>query len=161
VISAISKVKQYIDVKEIEQKQGYAFFADETEAVLVPYDGTSKIYHCGNAFVLDPFSYLFNKSKYLLMAIDLNHCTIGILNGKKIQVLWDKEFYIQGKSKPGGQSAARYERLREEQKKQMFKACAAKLQEIFNIQKQPILPESIDQIKSAVFKKIKVTKLRR
>ena len=157
VTAGLTKILNHIDPMEIMHKQGYAYFFDKDEFTIVPYDGIHKLYHCGNSIVLDPFAYLFDSNKYLLMALDINHCTIGVLHGKHLQVIWDKDFYIQGKHKKGGQSAARFGRIREEQKKAMFKAVAAKLQEVFKAESTPTLPGTLT--KEAVFKKIRVKKL--
>lgn len=153
VVIGLTKILKHIDPTELLHKQGYAYFFDHDEFTVVPYDGIQKLYHCGRSLVLDPFTYLFNSNKYILMALDTNHCTIGILNGKRIQIIWDKEFYIQGKHKKGGSSAARFERLREEQKKAMFKAVAIRLQEVFKVELTPTLPKPM---KDTVFKRIRV-----
>jgi len=161
VQAGLKKILGYVskNPQEIENKQGYAFFVDTTDFAVVPYDGQQKIYHCGKELIMHPFTYLFDSNKFLLVAMDLNHCTIGVLHGKNIKVLWDKEFYIQGKHRKGGQSAARYERDREEQKKKMYKTVAMKLQEMFGVvmenQEQPK-----DITVKSIFKKFRVKKLR-
>jgi peptide chain release factor subunit 1 len=158
VVNGLKKIQNSGFIAEIETTQGYAFFVDEEEFTAVPYDGKQKIYQCGNNLVLDPFQYLFDSSKYLLVAMDINHCTIGILFGKRIDILWDKEFYIDGKHRKGGQSAARYERDREEQKKHMFKAVGAKIQEILQLQDEAVGVDN-ETIRQHVFNKIKVKQL--
>jgi len=62
-----------------------------------------------------------------LFDVPTNECTIGMLSGKRITTLWTKKSYIQGKHKTGGQSAQRFERLRNEAIKQWFKKIAQKL----------------------------------
>jgi peptide chain release factor subunit 1 len=153
VVGGLNKVLTYLNDDEVENRQGYAFFIDEDDFAVIPYDGPDKLYNCGKEIITGPFSYLFDSNKYLLCAMDTNHCTIGLLQGKKLEVLWDKEFYIQGKHGSGGQSAARFERDREEQRKQMFKTVAAKLADLLQVHSKRT---QINVPKERIFKRLKI-----
>ena len=93
----------------------------------VPYDGTTKEYVCGKE--LNVKSLEKPKHIYILLVMDTNECTIGKLEGTRITTLWNKKSYIQGKNRKGGQSAARFERLRNEAVKQWYKTIARNLSE--------------------------------
>lgn len=156
VSKALTRIINNIQTQDIN-KQGFAYFCEGNDLNLVPYDGIEKKYFCGKKLLLNPFKYMFEENRYLMIAMDTNHCTIGILHGKKISLLWDKEFYIPGKSKPGGQSQQRYARLREEQRKQMMKAVAAKLAELLKVKGEFQLSEN--EIKTKLFKRLRVKKI--
>lgn len=94
----------------------------------VPYKGTTKEYYCGKELKIKSIEE--PKNRYILVSMDVNECTIGMLEGKRITTLWHKKSYIQGKHRKGGQSAARFERLRNEAVKQWYKTVAGKLGEL-------------------------------
>jgi peptide chain release factor subunit 1 len=71
-------------------------------------------YHCDSKFYLEPLKeMLVEKKLYGLIAIDRREATVGLLKGKRIEVLdWDTSM-VPGKHRQGGQSSVRFERLRE------------------------------------------------
>lgn len=71
-------------------------------------------YHCDSKFYLEPLKeMLVEKKLYGLIVIDRREATIGLLKGKRIEVLdWDTSM-VPGKHRQGGQSSVRFERLRE------------------------------------------------
>jgi len=66
----------------------------------------------------------------MLVVMDANEATIGLLRGKSITVLWNKESRVPGKMRPGGQSAARFQREREEKLKHWMKDIAEEMKRI-------------------------------
>ena len=84
-----------------------------------------RLYRCDQTFVLDPLDEMLEiKEVYGLIVIERNEATIGLLIGKKIKVLQKFESYIPGKTNKGGQSAARYARIREGLAKEFFRKIA-------------------------------------
>jgi len=104
---------------------GISLYWDDKTLFDVPYDGITKEYFCGKELKVKSLNH--PKHCYILITMDTNECTIGMLSGKRITTLWTKKSYIQGKHKTGGQSAQRFERLRNEAIKQWFKKIAQKL----------------------------------
>ncbi len=71
-------------------------------------------YHCDSKFYLDPLKeMLLEKKIYGLLVIDRREATVGILKGKRIEVLDYDTSMVPGKHRQGGQSSVRFERLRE------------------------------------------------
>ena len=86
-----------------------------------PEELGTRLYRCDQIFVLDPLKEMLEvKELYGLFVIDRKEATIGLLEGKKIKILQKLESGVPGKSKKGGQSAARYRRVIEGKAKDFF-----------------------------------------
>ncbi|MEM3087026.1 MAG: peptide chain release factor aRF-1 [Halobacteria archaeon] len=71
-------------------------------------------YHCDSRFFLEPLeAMLEEKRQFGLVVLDLREATVGILRGKRIESLRHLTSAVPGKIRKGGQSAARFARLRE------------------------------------------------
>ncbi|MFH1359115.1 MAG: peptide chain release factor aRF-1 [archaeon] len=94
-----------------------------------------RLYRCDQNFVLDPLEEMLEvKEVYGLITIERNEATIGLLIGKKIKVLQHFDSFIPGKTNKGGQSAARYSRIRDNMAKEFFRKIAdVAKQEFFNL----------------------------
>lgn len=108
---------------------GFVYYWDgETQHLLeTGYRGTETVYFCGKEFKKIEEG---KKTKYLLVILDANECTIGMLEGKRIITLWNETSYVPRKQDAGGQSAVRYQRNRELALKHWYKKIADKLKEI-------------------------------
>lgn len=113
---------------------GKAFFWDGSELFIIDYPSTESKYFCGKDYDLSPLN-LDVKSRYLLVVIDADNCTIGILNGKRIERIWDKASYVPRKQDSGGQSKQRFERARQEALKQWLKKAGEKVAMVYNERK--------------------------
>ena len=70
------------------------------------------LYRCDSHFYLEQLeSMLTEEEVYGLIVIDRNEATVGILNGRRIEVIKHFESRVMGKHRQGGQSAQRFERL--------------------------------------------------
>jgi peptide chain release factor subunit 1 len=70
------------------------------------------LYRCDSYFYLDMLeAMLVEKEFYGLIVIDRNEATIGVLHGKRIEVVKNIQSGIMGKHRAGGQSSVRFERL--------------------------------------------------
>ncbi|MBS3093985.1 peptide chain release factor aRF-1 [Candidatus Pacearchaeota archaeon] len=127
-------------------KNGVALFAGNvsqvegqnnflTEAFEPPEELGVRLYRCDQTFIVDPLNEMLEeKELYGLIVIERNEASIGLLVGKKIKVLHRFESYIPGKTNKGGQSAARYGRIREGMAKEFFRKIADVVkQEFFNM----------------------------
>jgi peptide chain release factor subunit 1 len=68
---------------------------------------------------------------YGLLVMDRKEATIGVLEGKQIKVLRHLISHVPGKYKAGGQSAQRFERIREGMAKEFFKEVSEEMKKIF------------------------------
>lgn len=73
-----------------------------------------KLYRCGKRFRLGPLKEMLEEGEeYGLLVIDTSGADMGVLKGKTVVPKQHISSMVPGKSKPGGQSAQRYERVRE------------------------------------------------
>lgn len=80
------------------------------------------MYRCDSRFYLDQLEDMITEKEiYGLIVIDRSEATLGILNGKRIEVLKNIESRVMGKHRQGGQSAQRFERLIEIAAHEYFK----------------------------------------
>lgn len=101
-------------------------------AIEPPRPLNMRIYRCDKDFVLDPLKEMLSVQEvYGLLVIDRQKATIGLLEGKKISVIREIESSVPGKYKAGGQSAQRFERIREDMAKAFFKEVAESMKSIF------------------------------
>lgn len=96
-----------------------------------------KLYWCDSSFHLDHLKEMMAPNDfYAIMTIDKNEATIAQLVGKKYEILGHFTSMVPGKTRAGGQSAMRFERLREEATQDFFKRSAEK----FNSYFEPYIP---------------------
>lgn len=117
--SCISRIKGY----RMPPPNGLVVFAghkqigaDQTEMVafvLEPPEAVqSFLYRCDSKFYTEPLhEMLTEKDVYGLVVIDRSEATIGMLRGKRIEVLKNMQSLVPSKHRMGGQSARRFERL--------------------------------------------------
>ncbi|MFP4116702.1 MAG: peptide chain release factor aRF-1 [Candidatus Aenigmatarchaeota archaeon] len=73
-----------------------------------------KLYRCGKEFKVEPLKDMLEEgAEYGMIVIDTNDADLGVLKGKRVVPKQHISSLVPGKSKPGGQSAARFERVRE------------------------------------------------
>ncbi len=107
---------------------------DKIEVYLLqPPDKVQRyIYHCDAQFLLDPIKdMLVERGTYGLLVIDRGEATIGLLKGKRIEVVKRVNSTVPGKHGRGGQSQRRFERLIEIAAHEYFKRVADHANEIF------------------------------
>ena len=90
--------------------------ADQTEMVAYvlepPEPVASFLYRCDSAFYTEPLhEMMLEHDVYGLLVIDRSEATIGVLRGKRIEVLKNMQSQVPSKHRMGGQSARRFERL--------------------------------------------------
>ena len=92
----------------------------------------TRIYRCDKEFVLDLLrDMLETKEVYGLIVIDRRDANIALLKGKTIVPLLKTHSEVPGKFRAGGQSAARFSRLREGAIKEHFKKVGEYVKEQF------------------------------
>ena len=104
----------------------------ETFIVEPPAKIYSYIYHCDSSFFLEPLEELVEeKEKYGLLVLDKREATIGILSGKVVEPVKHLTSSVPGKIRKGGQSAQRFQRLREIATEDFYKRIGEHTSQIF------------------------------
>lgn len=89
-------------------------------------------YRCDSTFNIEPLKgMMITDDVYGLLIIDRKECSVGLLRGKHIVSMHNKQSMVPSKHGRGGQSQRRFERLTEEAADQWFKASADRASEIF------------------------------
>ncbi|RLG18007.1 peptide chain release factor 1 [Nanoarchaeota archaeon] len=144
VIDALEKIQQELklypktppngliifcgNVSDREGKQDLRLWAFEP-----PEPINVRIYRCDQKFVLEPLKELLQpKAEYGLIAIDNSEATIGLLSGKRVVVLKNMDSLVPNKFRVGGQSANRFQNVRENLKKAFYKQVADAAENAFS-----------------------------
>lgn len=122
VTQAIESSMQRLKAYKMPPPNGLVVFtghkqigADQTEMVTFvlepPEPVTSFLYRCDSKFYTEPLhEMLAEKDVYGLLVIDWSEATLGLLRGKRIEVIKNLQSQVPSKHRMGGQSARRFER---------------------------------------------------
>jgi peptide chain release factor subunit 1 len=125
VLAALEKINQHLKFYRKTPKNGLAIFcgnvsekegaADiELWSIEPPEPIKNRLYRCDQVFVVDALKDMVREREiYGLIVLDKSDAEIGLLKGKKVEVLKHMESIVPGKTKAGGWSANRYARIRE------------------------------------------------
>lgn len=143
VKAALDKIGRRIkDVKQTPEN-GVVFFAgnvSEREGrpdiqlweIVPPQPVESRHYRCDKKFMIEPLEQMVVSDEvYGLIVADKNEAAIGYLQGSHIKTTHTLESNVPGKTRAGGQSAQRFERLRKEMYKTFLKEIAEKSKNAF------------------------------
>jgi len=101
-------------------------------AIVPPEELNMRLYRCDQVFIIDALKEMLEvKELYGLFVIDRQEATIGMLVGKKIKILQHLDSGVPGKTRAGGQSSQRYERIVEGKAKDFYRECAEDLKKHF------------------------------
>lgn len=143
VIDALEKMIQHLKLFKSTPPNGLAVFSGNVAeregqsdvkvwSIEPPLPLNIRIYRCDKEFVLEPLRDMCeDKEVYGLVVIDRRDANIALLKGKTIISLQKTHSEVPGKHKTGGQSAQRFERLREGATKEHFKKVAEYVKEQF------------------------------
>lgn len=143
VQSALERMTQHLRLFKTTPKNGLAVFSGNVAeregqenfqvwSIEPPIPLNTRIYRCDKEFVLDLLrDMLETKEVYGLVIVDRRDAILAHLKGKSIIPLLKTHSEVPGKTKAGGQSSARYARLREGAKKDHFKKVAEYMKEQF------------------------------
>ncbi len=91
-----------------------------------------RLYRCDKDFVLDPLRQQLEISEvYGLIVLDRKEATIGVLEGKRIEVLQHMTSGVPSKVRAGGQSSQRFHRITEGLTKEFYKRIADEAKKCF------------------------------
>lgn len=143
VISALEKMVQHLRLFKSTPPNGLVVFCgnvseQEGEVDLrvwsmePPVPLAIRIYRCDKEFVVEPLQEMLEiKEAYGLIVMDRREGDIAMLKGKRIFPLISTHSNVPGKYKTGGQSAHRFEQLRELAAKEFYKKIAEYAKEKF------------------------------
>lgn len=132
ISSIISRLKHYRKTPE----NGLVFFighrkigADQTNMVQYvlepPEPVPTFIYRCDSEFFIDPLEEMTeDKVTYGLIVLDRSQASIGVLRGKRIDLVKNIDSLVPSKHHKGGQSAGRFERVIETAAHEYYKKVA-------------------------------------
>ncbi|MBN2457629.1 peptide chain release factor aRF-1 [Candidatus Woesearchaeota archaeon] len=133
VIDALEKMIQHLKLFPKTPENGLVVFSGNVAeregqqdfkvwSLEPPMPLNTRIYRCDKRFVLELLQdMLEDKEVYGLVVMDRREADIALLSGKSIKPLSSAKSNVPGKTKAGGQSAARYMRLREDAAKDFYK----------------------------------------
>ena len=125
VIAALEKIGQRLKYYSKTPATGLVFFCGNVSQKegeldlklweIVPPDPLKvRIYRCDQTFVLDPLKEMVREREvYGLITIDKSEAAVGFLRGSHISLYKHLDSLVPPKTKAGGQSAQRFERVRE------------------------------------------------
>ena len=143
VIDALEKMIQHLRIFKGTPEHGLAVFSGNVAeregqqnfqvwSIEPPIPLKTRIYRCDKEFQLELLNEILEtKEIYGLIVIDRRDANIALLKGKSINPLLKTHSQVPGKFKAGGQSAARFSRLREGAIKDHFKKVAEYAKEQF------------------------------
>ncbi len=136
---AIQRLKLFSDAKP----NGIAVFSGaipqngpgtekvEVYHVIPPEPINTFLYSCDSKFRLEPlFEQLKEKDVYGIIVIDNEEAAVAIVKGKRLEISKTFTSGVPGKHRAGGQSARRFERLREQNLNDYYKRVAEHANEI-------------------------------
>ena len=134
VQSALEKVMQRLRLFKQAPPNGLIIFCGaipqngpgsekmETYVIIPPEPIDIYYYGCGSKFYVEPLlEMLREKEVYGMILIDSSRATFATLAGNRLEVLQEITSGIPGKHRAGGQSARRFERLREMELNDFFR----------------------------------------
>lgn len=92
----------------------------------------TRMYRCDKEFILDPLKEMLSvKEVFGLLVMDRKEATIGLLEGKRVEVLQKMTSGVPSKVRAGGQSSQRFHRITEGLTKEFYKRIAEEMKTIF------------------------------
>ena len=147
VVDSLSKVVQRLKLYKKTPERGLVLFCGAlpregggppgSEIVKVfeidpPKDLTTFLYRCDDHFHVDILKDMLKDDNMIgILAIDAKDAGWGILHGDKLEVLKDTGSGVGGKHRQGGQSAKRFQKLREMELTYYFNRVASITREYF------------------------------
>jgi peptide chain release factor subunit 1 len=129
---------------------GVAFFvgnkavgADKSEPVTFivepPEPLNTYLYRCDSTFFLDPLLGMVHEPEtWGLIVMDRAEVTLGLLRGKRVEPLRNRQSLVPSKHGRGGQSAHRFERMIERAAHEFFVKCGEMANELFLPRKETL-----------------------
>jgi len=133
VMDAIVKVQQRLKLFKEPPANGLVIFCGaipqngagseriETYVIVPPEPVHIYLYRCDARFHTEYLQeFLREKESYGILLIDASGATLALLQGRRLEIVRELTSGVPGKTRAGGQSARRYERLREMRLQEYF-----------------------------------------
>ncbi|MEM3550660.1 MAG: peptide chain release factor aRF-1 [Candidatus Bathyarchaeia archaeon] len=144
VQDAIVKVQQRLKLFKETPENGLVIFCGavpqngagseriETYVILPPEPIHIYLYRCNSRFHTEHLQELVReKEAYGILLIDATAATLATLQGRRLEIVREVTSGVPGKTRAGGQSARRYERLREMRLQEYFRRVGEHANEVF------------------------------
>jgi peptide chain release factor subunit 1 len=147
VLDALVRVQQRLKLFKDPGEKGIVIFAGalpqeggggpgtermETYVIVPPEPIKIYLYRCDSRFHTEHLQEMLReKETYGILLIDASDATIATLQGKRLDIVRQMYSGVTGKTRAGGQSARRYERLREMQLNEYFTRVAGHANDVF------------------------------
>ena len=143
VIDALERMIQHLKLYDRTPKNGLVAFSGniaeregqsnvQVWSIEPPVPMKQRLYRCDKEFILDPLREIVdNETVYGMIVLDKREGNIALLKGKTIIPLTNTHSAVPGKTRAGGQSSARFERLREGAAKDFYRKIAEYAKEQF------------------------------
>ncbi|HJZ19163.1 MAG TPA: peptide chain release factor aRF-1 [Candidatus Nanoarchaeia archaeon] len=143
VSEALDKIVRYLKTLKRTPHNGLAIFCGNISRVEgqqdlqlwniePPMPLKSRLYRCDKEFVLQPLREMMEVTEVFgLLVMDRKEATIGLLEGKRIEVLQKMTSGVPSKVRAGGQSSQRFHRITEGLTKEFYKRIAEEMKKIF------------------------------
>lgn len=143
VTEALEKIVRYLKDLKTTPENGLAVFCGNVAkvegqndlqlwAIEPPLPLKVRLYRCDKEFVLEPLEEQLEVSEIFgLLVMDRKEATIGVLEGKRIEVLQKMTSGIPSKVRAGGQSSQRFHRITEGLTKEFYKRIAEEMKKCF------------------------------
>jgi peptide chain release factor subunit 1 len=146
VQEAIVKVQQRLKLFKDPGEKGIVIFCGaipqegggpgsermETYVIVPPEPIRIYLYRCDSRFHTEHLQEMLREREtYGILLIDASGATIATLQGKKLDIVREMTSGVAGKTRAGGQSARRYERLRDMQLNEYFTRVGGHANDIF------------------------------
>jgi peptide chain release factor subunit 1 len=143
VNDALDKIIRHLKTLKQTPPNGLALFAGNVSKVegqvdlqiwiiepLLPLK--IRMYRCDKDFVLEPLKTMLEISEIFgLLVMDRKEATIGMLEGKRIEILQKMSSGVPSKIRAGGQSSQRFHRITEGLTKDFYKRIAEEMKKVF------------------------------
>jgi len=144
VQDAIVKVQQRLKLFKETPENGLVIFCGavpqngagsekiETYVIIPPEPIHIYLYRCDSRFHTEHLQELLReKETYGILLIDATAATIATLQGRRLEIVREVTSGVPGKTRAGGQSARRFERLREMRLQEYFRRVGEHANEVF------------------------------
>ncbi len=146
VLDAIVKAQQKLKLFKDPGEKGIVIFTGalpqegggpgtermESYVIVPPEPIRIFLYRCDSRFHTEHLQEMLReKETYGILLVDASNATIATLQGKKLDIVMEMHSGVTGKTRAGGQSARRYERLRDMQLNEYYNRVAGHANDIF------------------------------
>jgi len=146
VLDAIVKAQQKLKLFKDPGEKGLVIFTGalpqegggpgtermESYVIVPPEPIKIFLYRCDSRFHTEHLQEMLReKETYGILLVDASEATIATLQGKRLEIIREMHSGVAGKTRAGGQSARRYERLRDMQLNEYFTRVGKHADDIF------------------------------